>query len=252
MSTSSESESLLFQWQTFSPSLSSHLSSALASGRLSDVTLLAAADSSSEPRPLRAHRLVLAAGSDFFRRLFESPSFSSAPMTSSSVVVLADVDPEDLTALVSFLYCGEARVESGRLETFLKAARNLKIHGLEQASTRKRSLQVAESRTSKVTKRDTGQEAENQENNDEGTEVKVKAEPESLVIQADPSAMDDVDEEEGDGVPCSPPRDPQQKSGENLSRSLGIKYMSVLRIRTFQHIFGISEPLVILVMPHGL
>ncbi|XP_041763361.1 broad-complex core protein isoforms 1/2/3/4/5-like isoform X1 [Anopheles merus] len=74
-----------------------------------------------ESRKLRAHKLVLAVGSPFFRSVF-----SEVP-TPHPVVMIYNVKYEDLDALVKFLYTGELSVERERLPSLIEAARYLQL-----------------------------------------------------------------------------------------------------------------------------
>uniref|UniRef100_A0A182XLY2 BTB domain-containing protein n=1 Tax=Anopheles quadriannulatus TaxID=34691 RepID=A0A182XLY2_ANOQN len=74
-----------------------------------------------ETRKLRAHKLVLALGSPFFRSIF-----NEVP-TPHPVVMIYNVKYEDLDTLVKFLYTGELSVERERLPSLLEAARYLQL-----------------------------------------------------------------------------------------------------------------------------
>lgn len=77
---------------------------------------------------ISAHRIVLAAGSDFFRQTFADlpPPFAQHPM-----IIAVDIEHEVLEALIEFLYRGQIVVQKEKLDMLRVGALNLKIKGLE-------------------------------------------------------------------------------------------------------------------------
>jgi hypothetical protein len=78
-----------------------------------------------------AHKLVLAAGSSYFDRLFtavDSP-------TGSPVLVLRDTRRDLLLLALNFMYEGEARVPSCDLAAFMELAESFEIKGLRSEQT---------------------------------------------------------------------------------------------------------------------
>jgi hypothetical protein len=49
------------------------------------------------------------------------------------IIILRDTRPEDLSAILQFMYRGEVSLESTQLDTFLKAAAALQIRGLTES-----------------------------------------------------------------------------------------------------------------------
>ncbi|XP_029832953.3 longitudinals lacking protein-like [Ixodes scapularis] len=99
-------------------------SSLLSNESSMDVTLVCA------DRALKAHRMVLSAGSAFFQRLLmQSPS-------REPTLVLADVRFAQLRPVLEFMYCGEVTVYEHELPELLKVADALEIRGLADATAR--------------------------------------------------------------------------------------------------------------------
>ncbi|KAG0409844.1 hypothetical protein HPB47_013054 [Ixodes persulcatus] len=103
-------------------------SSLLSNESSMDVTLVCA------DRTLKAHRMVLAAGSAFFQALLtQSPS-------REPTLVLPDVRFAQLRPVVEFMYCGQVTVYEHELPELLKVADALEIRGLGDATARSGSV----------------------------------------------------------------------------------------------------------------
>lgn len=77
-----------------------------------------------ERSSLKAHKMVLAASSQYFQSLFlDHPN-------KHPIVILKDIRFEDLKALVEFMYRGELYVTQDQLPSLLKAAETLQISRL--------------------------------------------------------------------------------------------------------------------------
>ena len=83
-----------------------------------DVTLLC------EEGQIRAHRLVLSAGSSFFKEAFRMVN------NPHPVIYLKGVKKKDIEAVLDFLYDGEAKVSLEDLSTFFETTKDLKIKGI--------------------------------------------------------------------------------------------------------------------------
>ncbi|KAB7501059.1 Broad-complex core protein isoform 6, partial [Armadillidium nasatum] len=70
-----------------------------------------------------AHRLILAAFSDYFKEILEETPCKHP------FILVQNANGEDLKALLDFIYVGEISVESERMESFLKLAQNLEVRG---------------------------------------------------------------------------------------------------------------------------
>ena len=84
-----------------------------------DVTL------TTEGHSVKAHRVILSACSTYFHAILKSMSPWQHP-----VLMLQDVKPQDLNALMDFIYFGQVQMSQDSLPTFLKIAERLKIKGL--------------------------------------------------------------------------------------------------------------------------
>ena len=89
------------------------------SGECADVSLI-----SSDDGTLRAHRVVLAACSPFFREIFMKNSLSNLSLYMSGLKQV------DLEAILDFMYRGQAEVPMASLEAFIWTAKELKVLGL--------------------------------------------------------------------------------------------------------------------------
>ncbi|KAL7635841.1 UNVERIFIED_CONTAM: hypothetical protein RMT77_013658 [Armadillidium vulgare] len=70
-----------------------------------------------------AHRIVLSAFSNYFKEILMQARCKHP------FIVLQDCDPEDLEALLNFIYVGEIGLRNERIESFLKMAEKLEIKG---------------------------------------------------------------------------------------------------------------------------
>ena len=75
----------------------------------------------------KAHKMVLSAGSPYFKALFEENP------AKHPIIILKDVPFQHLTAILEFMYAGEVNVVQDQLPAFLKTAERLKVKGLAEA-----------------------------------------------------------------------------------------------------------------------
>ena len=125
-------DSFLLQWKNFSSAFLANMAEFVEAETYSDVTLLAADGG----RAFNAHRIVLSAGSAFFRDALSAASSATMPSSLGPrhpVLFLKDVDSVDLEAVIQFLYLGQVHVEQEQLASFLKTAEALKIRGLTES-----------------------------------------------------------------------------------------------------------------------
>lgn len=102
------------------PGLSSVFEDFFHNQRLVDVTLKCS------DGQIHAHKLVLAASSDYFSNLFDD----LANPFHYPVVVLKDMRIEDLSLIIEFMYRGRLSISQKRLDDLIKCAENLQIIGL--------------------------------------------------------------------------------------------------------------------------
>lgn len=78
-------------------------------------------------KTFHAHRIVLSAGSDYFRSIltnFKDPSHVP-------VLIINDIAAEDVKSMLQFLYRGQIVVTRDRVENLRRAASHLRIKGFE-------------------------------------------------------------------------------------------------------------------------
>ena len=84
-----------------------------------DVTLI-----SDDDKSVAAHKVVLAASSDFFKHILRKADHSK-PM-----IYLSGINQRELTHIIDYIYEGEVNVYQNELDDFLDVAQRLKIQGL--------------------------------------------------------------------------------------------------------------------------
>ncbi|CAD7079148.1 unnamed protein product [Hermetia illucens] len=122
------------KWNSYSSNLAMTFSNLFKSELLADVTL------SCNGTVFKAHKLILAACSKKFAELFEA----APPTNGQCVVILEATSPENMSALLEFMYKGEVHVSQEALNSFLKSAENLQVKGL---STEHGRLAAAQSQS---------------------------------------------------------------------------------------------------------
>ncbi|KAK8379191.1 hypothetical protein O3P69_019203 [Scylla paramamosain] len=106
-------------WQNWGEHVGRQLPHFLAFSTLTDVTISVGAAS------LKAHRIILAFFSPFFRRMLEEVS-EERPM----VVVFPGVNFDALQLIVSYMYHGQVNVPADILPAVIDLAKMLKVKGL--------------------------------------------------------------------------------------------------------------------------
>ena len=74
---------------------------------------------------IKAHKIILSAGSDFFRQVLKQTNHSSP------FIYLKGIRIVELENIVEFLYNGEAHVAHEELNKFLKTGKELQVKGLQ-------------------------------------------------------------------------------------------------------------------------
>ncbi|XP_034098602.1 zinc finger protein chinmo isoform X1 [Drosophila albomicans] len=113
------------KWNSFSSNLAITFSNLFKSDLLADVTL------SCDGAVFRAHKLILAACSKKFADLFEN-----TPTNGQCVIILEATTPDNMAALLEFMYKGEVHVSQEALNSFLKSAESLQVKGLSTETGR--------------------------------------------------------------------------------------------------------------------
>lgn len=107
------------RWNSYETNILSTFEGLLDSEALSDVTLFCEGES------FKAHRLVLAACSTHFSKLF-----SNSPLNGQLIVILDGTRHQDLQILLQFMYRGVAYLHQNRIESVLRTAEVLQVKGL--------------------------------------------------------------------------------------------------------------------------
>ena len=113
------SEKLCIKWNEFQDNISKIFGKLRADTDYTDVTLAC-----EDGKQIGAHRVVLAASSDFFQKLFARTKHSH-PM-----IYLRGMKSEDLAPIIDFVYFGEAKIYQENLDNFLSVANEFQIKGL--------------------------------------------------------------------------------------------------------------------------
>ena len=77
---------------------------------------------------IRAHKLIMSASSPLLKRIIKN---SNHP---TPYIYLKDLHPQDLTAIMNFVYTGETKVEANSIQRFMNSASDLQISGLVSES----------------------------------------------------------------------------------------------------------------------
>ena len=114
-------EKLCLQWNSFQDNVKTAFGNLRDTSDFVDVTLAC-----EDGRQIEAHKVVLAASSPFFQRVLKGNKHSR-PL----LIYMRGVKSDDLTAMVDFLYFGEANIYQENLDSFLAIAEELQLKGLE-------------------------------------------------------------------------------------------------------------------------
>ena len=120
-------EMLCLQWDEFKQNTSSAFANFRGDPDLMDVTLACV-----DGQQMEAHRVILAASSPTFRNFFRRNKHPHP------LIFMTETKSSDLSAILDFLYFGEANVQQTDLESFLAIADRLHLDGLMGATSDKR------------------------------------------------------------------------------------------------------------------
>ena len=116
---SNMSNKLCLKWTEFYENIKTAFGNLRDEKDFSDVTL-----AFEDGQQFEAHKVVLAASSPFFQNLLKRNKHPHP------IIYMWGVKSEDLSAIIDFLYCGEASVDQENLDSFLSIAEDLKLRGL--------------------------------------------------------------------------------------------------------------------------
>ena len=112
-------EKFCLKWNDFQANVSKSFSSLRKEEDFFDVTLM-----SDDDKTVSAHKVVLAASSEFFRRILKRADHSK-PM-----IYLSGINHAELIHIMEYIYEGELNIYQTELDGFLDVAQKLKIQGL--------------------------------------------------------------------------------------------------------------------------
>ena len=113
------SEKLCLQWNDFQENITFAFRNLKEDKYFTDVTLVC-----EDGQQLGAHKVILAASSPFFQKLLERYKHPHP------LIYMRGVKSEDLSAILDFLFCGEANVYQEHLASFIAIAQELNLKGL--------------------------------------------------------------------------------------------------------------------------
>ena len=116
-------EKLCLKWSDFQENLNLALGGFRNDNDFADVTL-----ASEDGTQIEAHKMVLALSSPFFKEMLKKNKHPHP------LIFMRGVRAEELSAIVDFLYFGEANVNQESLDVFLSLAEELKLKGLTNSS----------------------------------------------------------------------------------------------------------------------
>ena len=113
------SENLCLKWRDFNTNITSSFKEIREDQQFSDVTLAGEGNIK-----IKAHKVVLAASSKFFKDLLHDNQHPHP------LLYMRGIKGEHLSALVDFMYRGEANILQEDLDEFLIVAKELELKGL--------------------------------------------------------------------------------------------------------------------------
>ena len=112
-------EDYIFKWDDFQESIRINFGKLRSDTEFCDVTLAC-----EDGQQVEAHKVILSTSSPFFANLLRRNQHAHP------LIFMRGLKMEDLTAIVDFLYFGEASVPKENLDSFLSIADELKLVGL--------------------------------------------------------------------------------------------------------------------------
>ena len=112
-------ERLCLKWNDFEENVKSSFGSLRGDSNFNDVTLAC-----EDGQQFEAHKVILASSSPFFQNILKGIK------QAHPFLYLRGMKAEDVSAILDFLYFGEANVSQENLESFLAIAEELQLKGL--------------------------------------------------------------------------------------------------------------------------
>ena len=112
-------EKLNLTWDVYSENSCNTIRNLYTDTSFTDVTLLTEDD-----QQISAHKVVLASGSCFFRRILMK-NFHQNPL-----IYLKGIKFNDLKSIVRFIYLGETEINRNEVDSFMRTGKDLQISGL--------------------------------------------------------------------------------------------------------------------------
>ena len=121
-------EKLCLQWNDFQDNVKNAFGHLRGTNDFVDVTLAC-----EDGQQIEAHKVILAASSPFFQRILKRNKHSQP------LIYMKGMKSDDLTAIIDFLYYGEANIYQENLDSFLAIAEELQLKGLEGSKDQQES-----------------------------------------------------------------------------------------------------------------
>ena len=112
-------EKFCLKWNDFQTNVTKKFSSFKADTNFCDVTLV-----SDDQKQISAHKIVLSSCSEYFKNILKQNKHAHP------LLCLAEINFEDLTNVIDYIYHGEVQIFQDDLDRFLNVAQRLKLDGL--------------------------------------------------------------------------------------------------------------------------
>jgi len=107
-------------WNGYDANIREHFKKFREDQKMSDVTLV-----SDDGQHIRAHKIILTAGSDFFSDIFMKSNHSNM------LVYLKGISSDKLEPVIDFIYNGEVFITQEQMKVFIETGKDLQVKGLE-------------------------------------------------------------------------------------------------------------------------
>ena len=112
-------EKFCLKWNDFEENIATSFKKLRGAEDFYDVTLV-----TDDQHQVSAHKVVLAASSEYFKNVLKSNKHSHP------LLCLTDVGSSELNNILDYIYNGEVKIQQDRLEGFLQMADRFKVQGL--------------------------------------------------------------------------------------------------------------------------